>query len=328
MSSIKRAVSLYSYQDEYVRGKLSLEGCLQELAEIGVEGVEVITDQMFHNTPETDDASIKNWKRIVKETGIVPVCNDIFINTNLYHNRMLTKKENLDFLKKELVQAHNLGFPMVRLVSATPADIIEEALPLAEELNVIMALEVHAGMAFDNAMTKKFTDIMFKLNSPYLGLVVDTGIFCRRHPRVSTAFFLDQGLNPEIVKYIDDIFASGDDPLELSHNKLPEDLEKMVRSRIDREYIIFAGGYENKDFSVLDPYMPYVKHFHGKFWEMTEEGTEYSIPYKELIEYLKEKGYEGYIASEYEGGRFALPGTEIDAVTQVRLQQDMLRSYI
>lgn len=328
MSSIKRGVSLYSYQDEYVRGKMTLEGCLQELAEIGVEGVEIITDQMFHNTPETDEESITDWKRMVQQSGITPVCNDIFINTNLYHNRMLTQKENLAFLKKELQQAYKLGFPMVRLVSATPTDIIEDALPLAEELNVIMALEIHAGMAFDNPLTKKFTEIMFKLNSPYLGLVVDTGIFCRKHPRVSTEFFLSQGLNPEIVRYIDDVFASGNDPLGISHGPLPEDLERMVHSRIDREYILFAGGYENKDFSVLDPYIPFIKHFHGKFWEITEDGEEYSIPYKELIEYLKEKGYGGYIASEYEGGRFALPGTEIDAVTQVRKHQEMLRNYI
>jgi hypothetical protein len=76
----------------------------------------------------------------------------------------------------------------------------------------------------------------------------------------------------------------------------------------------------------LDKYIPYIKHFHGKFWEITEEGIEYSIPYDEFILYLKEKNFDGYNASEYEGGRFALPGTEIDAVTQVRVHQKMLRT--
>ncbi|SET22473.1 sugar phosphate isomerase/epimerase [Paenibacillus sp. NFR01] len=329
MSNIKRCVSLYSYQDEYARGKMTLEDCLKELAAIGVEGVEIISDQMLWGAPDVSDEDIANWNRILRETGIKPICNDIYINTVLYRNRRLTRKENLDLLKKELRLAHKLGIHLVRLVSLTPTDIIEDALPLAEELDVVMALEVHGGMALGNGETKKFTDLMFKLNSPYVGLVIDTGIFCRKHPRVSTSFFLNQGLNPEVAAYIDNEFAKGKDVEAISHQRvLPEPLESLIRSHTDREYVLFAGGYENHDFSVLDEYLPFIKHFHGKFFEMTEEGTEYSIPYKELIDYLKAKGYDGYIASEYEGGRFALPGTEIDAVTQVRRHQDMLRSYI
>ena len=46
--------------------------------------------------------------------------------------------------------------------------------------------------------------------------------------------------------------------------------------------------------------MPYIKHIHGKIYEMTEEGVEYSISYDEIINYLKEAGYEGYISTEYE----------------------------
>ncbi|MGG4130524.1 TIM barrel protein [Paenibacillus illinoisensis] len=329
MSSIKRSVSLYSYQDEYARGKMTLEDCIKELASIGVEGVEIISDQMLWNAPDVSEEDIANWHRIIRENGITPICNDIYINTVLYKNRRLTQKENLALLKKELHLAHKLGIPLVRLVSLTPTDIIEDALPLAEELNVVMALEVHGGMAFDNPETKKFTDLMFKLNSPYVGLVVDTGIFCRKHPRVSTAFFLNQGLNPAVAEYIDNEFAKGRDVEAISHQRvLPDELESQIRSWVDREYVLFAGGYENHDFSVLDPYLPFIKHFHGKFYEMTEEGVEYSIPYKELIDYLKEKEYDGYIASEYEGGRFALPGAEIDAVTQVRKHQEMLRKYI
>ncbi|WNS44000.1 TIM barrel protein [Paenibacillus sp. MMS20-IR301] len=329
MSSIKRAVSLYSYQDEYARGKMTLEDCIKELAATGVEGVEIISDQMLWGAPEVSEETLADWHRIITENGVKPVCNDIYINTVLYNNRKLTTKENLELLKKELRLAHKLGITLVRLVSLTPTDIIEAALPLAEELNVVMALEVHGGMAFHNPETKKFTDLMFKLNSPYVGLVVDTGIFCRKHPRVSTQFFLNQGLNPAVAEYIDNEFAKGRDVEAISHQRvLPDELESGIRSWTDREYVLFAGGYENHDFSVLDEYMPFIKHFHGKFFEMTEEGTEYSIPFKEFIDYLKDKGYDGYIASEYEGGRFALPGTEIDAVSQVRRHQEMLRSYI
>jgi sugar phosphate isomerase/epimerase len=329
MSSIKTAVSLYSFQDEYARGKMTLEDCLKELSEQGVEGVEIISDQMLHNAPFVLNEDVEKWRHLIQKYNIVPVCNDIFINTKLYRNRLLTKKENLELLKNELKLANRLGIKLVRLVSLTPTDIIEDALPLAEELDVVMALEVHGGMALDHPETKKFTDIMFRVNSPYLGLVVDTGIFCRKHPRVSTQFFLDQGLNKELADYIDREFAKGHDVFHISHpGHAPAEVQALIKSKIDQEYLIFAGGYENKPLSELDKYMPYIKHFHGKFWEITEEGIEYSIPYEEFISYLKEKNFDGYIASEYEGGRFALPGTEIDAVSQVRAHQKMLKSLI
>lgn len=329
MSTIKTAVSLYSYQDEFARGKMTLEDCLRELAQQGVEGVELISDQMLKNAPFVSDEEVAHWKELLEKYNLFPSCNDIFLNTKLYRNRMLTPKENLQLLKNELILANKLGFKLVRLVSLTPTDIIEDALPLAEELDVVMALEVHGGMGLDHPETKKFTDIMFRVNSPYLGLVVDTGIFCRKHPRVSTEFFLQQGLNKELADFIDNEFAEGRDVLHISHpGTAPAHVQAMIKSKTDQEYLIFAGGYEITPFSDLDKYLPYVKHFHGKFWEVTDEGIEYSIPYDQFISYLKEKNFNGYIASEYEGGRFALPGTEIDAVSQVRAHQNMLKKYI
>lgn len=327
LNTIKLAVSLYSYQDEYARGKMSLEDCLKELSEQGVEGVEIISDQMLHNAPFVSDKMINKWHKMVKMYNLHPVCNDIFINTKLYKNRVLTQKENLELLKNELRLAHKLGIKLVRLVSLTPTDIIEDALPLAEELDVTMALEVHGAMAFDNPETKKFTDILFKLNSPYLGLVVDTGIFCRKNPRVAREYFLNQGLTKEVADYIETVFDQGKDALGFYENT-PKELKNLVKSEIDKIYLIMTGQYENRPFDILNDYMPYIKHFHGKIYEMTEDGVEYSIDYKGFIEFLKEKNYNGYIATEYEGGRFVLPGIEIDAVSQVRAHQKMLREYI
>lgn len=163
MSSIKNAVSLYSFQDEYARGKMTLEDCLKELSEQGVEGVEIISDQMLHNAPFVLNEDVEKWRHLLQKHDIVPVCNDIFINTKLYRNRLLTKKENLELLKNELKLANRLGIKLVRLVSLTPTDIIEDALPLAEELDVVMALEVHGGMALDHPETKNSLILCFEL---------------------------------------------------------------------------------------------------------------------------------------------------------------------
>ena len=89
-----------------------------------------------------------------------------------------------------------------------------------------------------------------------------------------------------------------------------------------------CDGYENYPFTVLDEYMPYIKHFHFKMFEMTPEGPEYSMDYKALLEYLHEKNYDGYVATEYEGNRFTLPGTPMQEKQQVAANQRYLRACL
>ena len=329
MSNIKRSVSFYSLQDQYARGKMNLEDIFKFLKELGAE-MEFISDQMLKGTPHPSEESLKEWDMLMSKYEVKPICNDIFINTCLYKNRTLTTKEATAALIEEIKLANRLGFKLVRLVSKTPPEIIEPALAYAQKYDVTLALEIHGGMSFDNPMTKAFIDVIHKLNSPYLGIVVDTGIFCRRHPRVATNYFRSLGVNEEVIKYIDDIFATGSDPKKFftKQGGRPKELLDLCKNELDHMYTIFADGYEVSEFSILDEHMPYVKHFHGKVYEMTEDGVEYSIPYDELIKYLDEKGYEGYISTEYEGNRFALDGEEIKELEQVKKHQDMLKKYI
>lgn len=52
--------------------------------------------------------------------------------------------------------------------------------------------------------------MMDRLKSPYLGFTIDTGIFCRRHPRVSTNYFKTIGLNNEYIISYMMIFSQGE----------------------------------------------------------------------------------------------------------------------
>jgi hypothetical protein len=334
MSKIKRAVSLYSYQDEYATKRMSLDDILHDLSDMGAEGVEILSDQMIHGSPHPTKETIENWKSLVKKYNIYPVSDDIFVNSTLYHNRRLTLKEQEVLLKDELINAHNLGFTLVRLVSNTDAALIKPCLPLAQELNVTMALEIHAGMSFSGMLTQEYLKVMKELHTKYVGIVLDMGIFCNRYPRISRNYFSQFGLNQELADFVDTIFSQGSDPRTYisSHNggeyDIPPEIQKMIKAPIDREFWIMASGYENTPFSVIDEYIPYVKSIHGKLYEMTDTEEEYSIPYKKVIEYLDSKNWEGYIATEYEGNRFVLPEEPVDGAGNVRRHQAMLKKYI
>ena len=59
---------------------------------------------------------------------------------------------------------------------------------------------------------------------------------------------------------------------------------------------------------------------------MLDNYTEFSIPYDKIIPVLQKGGYDGYIASEYEGNRHIQDVQEVDSVEQVRRHQIMLRN--
>ncbi|WP_291293657.1 TIM barrel protein [Enterococcus sp.] len=327
---IKTCVSLYSLQDEYMNKRMSLEDIMHYLDDLKVEGFEILPDQMLHKTPHPTAETLANWDRIMTETKAKPVCADVFLNTNLYNNRELTQRECVDLLIDEIKLAHRLGFKLIRLVSMVPSFVIEPLLPYAEKYDVTIALEIHAGMSFTEPATKAFIEEMQRVNSPYCGLVIDTGIFCNRIPRVFNTFNEKVlGVTPAVIDYFNSFFDQGLDgthAFDEQHQLKPE-LQAIAKPS-DMAYIMLADGYENTPLSVLDDVMPFVKHFHFKLWEMTEAGEEYSIDYRKILTYLHEHNYDGYVATEYEGNRWILPGQPMVEKEQVAAHQNMLHEII
>lgn len=330
MANIKSCVSLYSFQDEYMNKRMSLDDIIRYVKECGAYGFEILPDQMLHGSPEVSSATKEHWDKIVSETALKPVIADVFLNTNLYKNRTLTKRECIALLVKEIEQADRLGIRMLRLVSMIPYWVIEPLLPYCEKHDVTIALEIHAGMAFDEVATAEFIKEMKRVNSKYVGLVVDTGIFCRKFPRVVRAYESQNGSNPEIFDYMDALFAKGSDfhKVIVENRGLPEDIKPLLKTSHDKGFIYLCDGYENRPFSEMDDLIPYIKHFHLKMFDMTDEGPEYSMDYRALIEYLNAKGWSGYLSTEYEGNRWTLPGKPMQEKEQVRRNVEYVNKCI
>lgn len=331
MSDIKRSVCFYSLQDQYVRGKMTLEDITRFVKQDLAAEMEFIPDQMLKGSPNPTKETLRNWDSMIEKYNIIPVCCGPYINDKLYKNRMLTVKEGADNLIQGIKLASRLGFKMVKLVSTTRVGIVEAALPYAEKYGVIITEEIHGGMSFDIPCVQDFLELIHRVNSPYLGFTIDTGIFCRRHPRVSTNYFRSVGLNNEyLIQYIDDIFANGSYPGKYfaDHSGSMEALMDKCSTELEQNYVIYSTGYDNSDLKILDEHMPYIKHIHGKLYEITEEDKEYSIPYEEIIKYLHDKNFDGYISTEYEGNRFTKFGEEVKEIEQVTKHQKLLKRYI
>lgn len=296
---IQLAISVYGRHDEF-------RGYFSYMKELGVDGIEFLPDQMLHGTPTPSEETYKEWHRLVDKYGLGLACDDIFLNTTLYKNRELTKRECIELIKKEIIMAHRLGFKVIRLVSMVPAWILEPCLETAEKYDVSLCIEIHGGLGFGVAKTEEFLQEMLRLDSPYVGIVPDTSLFCRRVPRVVMEYCRKMyGTQEPIIDYTNMLFADGTDLFTkgrgINIQSDPELMKHVVNPEGDLLYASNVWGFENRDLSCMDPYIKYMKHFHFKLYEMTAEGSEYSIDYKETLDYLHHYNYDGYVSTEYEG---------------------------
>ena len=320
-NTILRGVSLYSYQNETFQGKMTLEDCIRTSAELGAKGIEVIGEQTFWGWPEyaVDPAEIDNWHRLIAKHDCVAVSHDFMLDYKRYKGREMPFDEQVASVKNDIDLGARLGMKFIRALVSIAPEVLVAAAPYAEEKNIKILIEVHAPLHFDHPWIIRHAEAFEKSGSDALGFLPDMGMFLHAFPPVWKEKFMRIGVPARIADYI----------------------VKAYEDRVLSEYVILnvqqMGGTgaaiamaetmrHNAAFEpkrMLD-YMPRIHNIHGKFYQMTEDYVEPSIPYDEIVKVLQQGGYNGYICSEYEGNRWVEDFEEPDSVEQVRRQQVML----
>lgn len=323
--TIKRGVSLYSYQNETFLGKMTLEDCIRTSVEFGANGIEVIGEQTFWGWPEAGVAEdkIAEWHHLIGKYDAVPVCHDFMLDYKRYKGREMPFDEQVASVKKDIDFGARLGVQYVRALVSIAPEVLVAAAPHAEERGIKILIEVHAPLHFDHPWIVRHAEAFEKSGSDALGFLPDMGMFLSKFPPVWKERFIRNGVPPHIADYI----------------------TKAYEDRVLSEYVILnvreMGGvgpaiamaetlrhnaaYEPK--RMLD-YMHRIHNVHGKFYQMDEDLVEPCIPYDAIVAVLKRGNYDGYICSEYEGNRWIEDAHEVDSVEQVRRHQAMLKRLI
>jgi sugar phosphate isomerase/epimerase len=324
-AQIKRGVSLYSFQNETFQGKMTLEDCIRTCAEMGARGIEVIGEQTFWGLPEyeVDPAAIAEWHALIGKYDCVPISHDYMLDYKRYKGREMPVDEQIASVRKDIDFGAALGVPYIRSLVSIAPEVLVGAAPYAEDKGIMLLTEVHAPLHFDHPWIIRLAEAFAKSGSPALGFLPDMGMFLHAYPPVWRAKFERLGVPKAIADYV----------------------VKAYEDRVLSEYVILnvqqMGGVgpaigmaevmrHNAAFEpkrMLD-YMPLIRNVHGKFYEMTADYVEPSIPYDQIVSVLKQGGYDGYICSEYEGNRWIEDAEEPDSVEQVRRQQVMLSRLI
>ncbi len=316
--SIKRGVSLYSFQEEYFLRTMTVEDCIRVAGEIGAKGIEIIPEQSIPGFPHLTDEFVESWFGWMQTYGTTPVATDLFIDTKLYPHRWLTLEEQVASVHRDIDIAVRLGAGVIRAIINTSPEVMEGAAPYAEEKAVRLLLEVHAPFHYEHPWIVQHLEVMHRAGSPALGLMPDMGTFVRRFPRVVSERALRDGANPDLVDLIVKTYDDQGDTHALAdivHYRGGGPLELGLARQ--------ATHYIWIDPKTMLEHMPLIGHIQAKFYEMLEDESEYSIPYDEIVPVLLEGGFDGYLSSEYEGNRHIQDAYEVDSVEQVRRQHAM-----
>jgi hypothetical protein len=192
--TIQRGVSLYSYQQSQFFGRLGLEDQIREVATNldGADGLELV-DEMSLHYPDPGKTFVTQWFRWMDEYRTRPVALDVGMDVLQFRDHVMTYQECADRLIHDIRLAKSMGFSIVRTLSVVPTEIIEMALPYAEELDIKVGKEIHQPMRLEGPQVAEILDLAERVGSEHVGIVPDLGIFQFRPSEVQLAWFGRKG---------------------------------------------------------------------------------------------------------------------------------------
>ena len=319
--AIKRGVSLYSFQNDTFLRTMSLEDCVRTCAEIGANGIEVVGEQSFTGWPEVGmpEAEIAHWHVLMERYGTTPVCHDFMLDYKRYKGRPMPFDEQVASVKRDIDFGARLGMKFIRALVSISPEVLVACASYAEDKGIKILIEIHAPLHFDHPWIIRHAEAYEKNGSKALGYLPDMGMFLHRFPRVWKERFVRNG----VPRHIADTIETAYEDRVLSEYVLL-DVQQMGGtgpSIAMAETLRHNAAFEPK--RMLE-FMHRIHNIHGKFYEMTEDDVEYSIPYDEIVAVLKQGGYQGHICSEYEGNRWIEDAHPVQSVEQVSRQHRML----
>jgi sugar phosphate isomerase/epimerase len=318
--SPRLGVMLFSLGGLFWRRRLDLTGCLEAVAALGPDqGVELIGAQGLGSYPVVSDEEVRAFRAAVDRTGVVPVSYCAYLERARSAARVLSPVEAVALLEQEIATARRLGFPMVRLNTATP-EVLRALAPLAERTGTTLVVELATEPRTDPA-SAALVEELDRLGCPGLGLIQDFSAFVQAVPAPFVGSTVAEGTPAAAMEAVTTAWSAGR-PLaeavaEVAALRLPPDGHGLGVQAAHITYALFRAG----DPGGLRDVLPHLRHVQAKFFAVGPDGDEPCIPYRELVAILRDAGYDGRVHSEFEG---FLWSDDLDALEQLRRHQRRL----
>ena len=333
MTDIKRGVSFYSYQQTQFFKQLDLEGQIKELTGklYGADGIEILDEMSLPGYPNPADSFMEKWHIWLNKYHAEPVTMDVFMDVLQYRDHVMSYHECAERLKGDIRLAKRLGFKNVRTLAVVPLEILVEALPVAEEMDIKLGKEIHSPITLHGQYVNEIVDYVSKTGTNHLGIVPDMGIFQFQPSEVALDWLIRHGASRESTEILTEAcfeIRSNKSPLasidlslvtggnvEVSFHQFIKDgttdkyfleafktIVDLTKKRIpnptnmDYEVVFQCLLFSRSDPEDMARMLPYIVSIHGKFYNMTE------IPGKPNQYEDKSIDYEGPIAALKKAG--------------------------
>ena len=306
-----QGVTLYSFTRAFHGREYDLEGLIRKVAADGFgPGLEVIGFSSFRGFPEIDDHFAGRFSDLVDEVGLVRTSLAVNADIGLRPDKLMDQDELIAYMRRQIAAAAKLGYPIARVqISLTP-DSMEALAPIAEEYGVTLALEVHADQYASRPRILALRDRYEKVGSPFLGFTADWGATTVAFAPSALEAYRRRGASEELLSAVVDLwngyYQEGPPANQAVHGQRFGSFIGLAAQHGRPELGIDFGINGTGLFGParVDDWleiMPWIRHVHGKFFGIDENGEEPSVPVRDLVALLVENGYSGAISSEYEG---------------------------
>lgn len=315
--NIQLGASLYSLSSYYVKEILSLEGCLKAIRDFGFKGIEIVAAQMVPEYPNPSDRWLEEFKGMLDEYDLKPVCYSAYLDYGIRSDRDLSEEEIIQFTVNDMIYAKKAGFPLVRTQHSISPEIYEKMIPFCEKLDMKLAIEMHHPHHPHVPVWEKYIELMYTKGKGYLGVVPDFSIFQARPHKLLIERMIKAGFRKDRLDQVLQHHGQGvpvQETLRLDLSDLEKEFTKSIYEKFNPTAI--------DELSALIPVTPYI---HGKFYFLENSDVDECIPYDRILPKIQELGYEGYIAAEYEGHHFNM---DVDVPEQLKRYVALCGKYL
>lgn len=320
--NMKLGVSLFSYSSEYYQRKLSLSDVLRQSKLAGAEGIEIVASQMVPGFPYPTADWLHGFRDQCQQIGLEPFCYSAHLDSGLRSDRAMTEDEKIACTINDLRCAREMGAEVVRTQQTIGPELIWRIAPWAERYGVKLGVEIHPPHRLDTPIWLEFERAFRDIDSPYVGMVLDTGIYQEYPYRGWLDVYAAHGVSEETIERLLAQLAQRID-LNAVLDELKSSGESDYAIEMAQEMFSLFRPYEKDELAEL---LKYVTHIHSKFYHM-ENGNEPTIPFDIILGICKEWGYAGYLISEYEG-HYCYDCERYPSAEQIRQHIDMERRIL
>jgi len=203
---LRSAICAYSFREELKNKSMSYDDLIRLAVDLDVDGLD-LTVYWF---PNTSDAFLLPLRRSAFRSGVE--IYSISVRSDLCRPTADLQQKELEGLKGWVDAANKLGAGHIRVFGGTVpkgatedqaaawvVSILQRAGEYAGSKGVILGLENHGGIT---ARAERIVEIVKKVDSPWVGVNLDTGNFRDADPYTEMALCMPYAVNVQVKEKI------------------------------------------------------------------------------------------------------------------------------